>query len=144
MKKLSGFTLIEVLLALFIMTAALYVLSDAQIRSVRRVMWNRDEVDRIFLIKKAWLQAFLNPNKKDESKPIIKDLKNPDVKIKTTQTKPTRSLLNKTQKDGEAKNIKDPLQMVTSEGEWQSGVFKEKITFVGFIYKKPEEKEDKK
>ncbi len=140
MNKPAGFTLLEVLLALFILVTALYVLSQAQIKSVQRVLRNREEVNRIFLVKKAWLEAFIKPSK-DNKKSVTQKFKDPEVKIITAQQKLMRSLLNRAQKD--IKKSRDLLRAIMAQGEWTSGLFNEKIVVGGFVYK-AEEKEEKK
>lgn len=148
MIKRSGFTIIEVLLALFILVSSVYVLSNVQIRSVRRVFRDRDEVDRVFLVKKEWMQAYITPfqDKNDqEIKPVKRDYVEPmpEVKIVTARNMLARSLLGKTKKDDTSKGNQDPLELITTEGTWQKGEAKESIKFVGMVYK-PVEKDKKK
>lgn len=142
MEKKSGFTIIEVLLALFILVSALYVLSGTQIRMVQRVMRRRDEIDRIFLLKKEWYAAFILPWKEGR-KPVKRLVSNPEVRIITDKRKLKKSLLNPTAKKDEDTEVQDPLLQISTTGEWQMGTYKERMTLLGFVYT-PSKKEEKK
>ncbi len=69
MKNKEGFTLLEVLLSLLILVAAVSIISDLQIRLMMRMRSGRENIDRVFLVKKELYDIFLRLPKKE--KPII-------------------------------------------------------------------------
>ncbi len=143
MKMRSGFTLIEVLLAFSILISSMFVLSNAQIKYMRRVLRDREDVERIFLAKKEYYQAYLMPPK--EEKPIKRELTNPEVRITTETKKLKHSLFSVSKKTEEKKTDagKQPLRLIVTEAFWKSGAFDNTITLVGVVYQPPQEKEKK-
>jgi prepilin-type N-terminal cleavage/methylation domain-containing protein len=65
----SGFTLIEVLIALGILVSSVFVLSNLQIRLLFRVLKDRERIEKTFLIKNDLYKAFLKPP--DQGKPMV-------------------------------------------------------------------------
>lgn len=62
MKKVErAFTLIEVMVALFILSSSLFVLSELQVRSMLRVWQSREDIDRIYVIKKYLYRMYFAP-----------------------------------------------------------------------------------
>ena len=57
----EGFTLIEVMVALFILSSSLFVLSELQVRSMLRVWQSREDIDRIYVIKKYLYRMYFAP-----------------------------------------------------------------------------------
>ncbi len=51
----------EVMLALFILTVSIMMLSQLQTRSMLRVWHSREETDRLYLIKKYLYRMYLDP-----------------------------------------------------------------------------------
>jgi hypothetical protein len=131
--KQSGFTLIEVLLAMFILISGVYVLSDLQIRSFFRVLSDREEVERIFLVKKDFYTVFIKGQAK--IKKLVTKLEEPDIKIVTEAVEISGK--------SSFKSLKKKLQLVQTEGTWKSGPSNRSLKIVGFVLK-PEEKEPKK
>jgi prepilin-type N-terminal cleavage/methylation domain-containing protein len=132
-RKQPGFTLIEVLLATFVLVSAVYVLSNLQIRSMFRVLSDREEVERIFLVKRDFYSVFSKGEAK--IKKVVTKLEEPDVKIVTDAVE----LSGKSS----FKSLKNKLQLVQTEGTWKSGPLNRSLKIVGFVLK-PEEKEQKK
>ena len=56
----DGFTLMEVLIALFILTSSVYVLFDIQIKSVFRTFRDREIIERVFLVKRDCYELFMD------------------------------------------------------------------------------------
>lgn len=62
MKRFLGaFTIIEVMISLFILTTTMFVLSELQIRSMLRVWQSREDIDRVYIIKKFLYRMYQNP-----------------------------------------------------------------------------------
>jgi len=60
-KALPAFTIIEVMISLFILTATMFVLSQLQLRSMLRVWQSREDIDRVYVIKKFLYRMYQNP-----------------------------------------------------------------------------------
>src|SRR5277367_5544769 len=132
-RKQPSFTLIEVLLATFVLVSAVYVLSNLQIRSMFRVLSDREEVERVFLVKRDFYSVFIKG--KAKIKKAVTKLEEPDVKIVTDAVDFSGK--------SSFKSLKNKLQLVQTEGTWKSGPFNRSLKIVGFVLK-PEEKEQKK
>ena len=131
-KQQPGFTIIEVLLAMSILISSVFVLSDLQIRSIFRVMSDREQVDRIFLVKKDLYAVYLDQDK--ASKPLINKIENPNITITTK----TVDIVEKS----ELRTMKKKIHIIQSVGEWKSGPSSRQLIMVALVLK-PEE-EDKK
>ena len=60
-KRVSGFTIVEVMVALFIVSTSLFVLSELQVRSMLKVWQSREDIDRVYVVKKYLYRMCLNP-----------------------------------------------------------------------------------
>src|SRR5579862_3690490 len=68
-----AFTMIEVLLALSILASSVFLLSRLNVRSLFRVMRDRDEIEKIFLIKKDFYKFLYKTDQKNwplQTKPL--------------------------------------------------------------------------
>lgn len=129
--KQSGFTLIEVLMSIFILVSSVYVLSDLQIRSMFRVITDREQIERFFLVKKDFFQVLSKVPEK--FKRITNKIEDPQVTLVT-------DVVDLNAKSS-LKIFKDKLKILQSEGIWQSGIRKRKVMMIGLIVKSdPEEK----
>ncbi len=57
----AGFTIAEVMVALFILSTSLIVLSELQVRSMLRVWQSREDIDRVYVLKKYLYRMYLHP-----------------------------------------------------------------------------------
>jgi len=57
----SGFTIVEVMISLFILSTSMFVLSELQIRSMLRVWQSREDIDRVYIIKKFLYRMYVRP-----------------------------------------------------------------------------------
>jgi len=48
----QSFTLMEVMISLFILSSSMFALSELQVRSMLRVWESKEEIDRVYVIKK--------------------------------------------------------------------------------------------
>ncbi len=62
MNRRSGFTIVEVMIALFIASTTLFVLSELQLRSMLKVWQSREDIDRVYVVKKFLYRMYLNPD----------------------------------------------------------------------------------
>ncbi|KKQ48508.1 MAG: hypothetical protein US69_C0020G0004 [candidate division TM6 bacterium GW2011_GWF2_38_10] len=60
-KKNKAFTLIEVLLAMTILTTCVFIISNLQIRVLNKVLAERGLIERTFWVKRALYKNFLKP-----------------------------------------------------------------------------------
>ncbi len=134
----KAFTLFEVIIALFILVAAVSIISSMQFKAVMRIWQGREEIDRVFFIKKDLLDIFLKiPEKQKEiarlkDKPSVTTLEDPQLKI-------TSQLLD-IDKKSDLKKIVDLIDVVKTVGEWKSGLAVREIPMISFMLK-PEEKD---
>lgn len=133
--KKQAFTLAEVLIALFILTGSVYVLSGLTFRSSRKVMHSADEVERIFFLKKYSYFYTLHPGKVKAEKPQKISLENPDVQI-TVERKGIDS------KKSALKDFAKEIEIVFTEGTWSKGTQKHRLNMISFV-PKPQEKTEK-
>lgn len=131
MQKNNAFTFAEVLLSLFILAVSMYIFSDLQFRSVRKVRNKHEEVSRIFFIKKYLYKLYINPPIKD--KPIIEKIETPEITIKAHKQE-----INK--KKSSLKKFFNDIDIIWSEGTWKSGFEKRTIKMISFVAKPQEKK----
>jgi type II secretory pathway pseudopilin PulG len=132
MKKNNAFTLAEVLLSLFILTGAVYVLSNLQFKSSRKVIRSTNEVERVFPIKKQLYSYFLHPPTSD--KPLKVVLDDPNVVITAHKQEIDK-------KKSELKDFAKSVDIIWAEGE--SGAKGETVKLISFV-PKPEKKSNEK
>lgn len=110
MCRRAGFTLPEVMLSLFILSSSMFVLSELQVRSMMRVWYGRQDIDRLYLIKKYLYRLSLQPEKaRKQSHQFI----DPEMKL-IVEPRPIHK------KSSLAPFAKE-LQLLVSEGIWDRG-----------------------
>lgn len=136
MNKPQAFTLIETLLALFVLVSSVYVLSDLHIRAMTRVITNREYIERIFLLKESAYRAYFDT--KQESKKNTKTtVEEPAMKIEKTIVELT--------KNSEVKDLEKRLTVFSFTASWQGVSAARTLTLntIGFLAPEPEKKEKK-
>ena len=133
MNHKHGFTLIEVMIAIFILVSSIYVLTDLQIRSLFRVLKDREEVDRVFLVKKDSYTSYITPPKCD--KPHITKIEDPAVDIKTEYVE-----LNKKSVFYEHKDL---ISLIKTTGTWKQNNVMRNIIMITLVEKQQTEKQQK-
>ena len=137
----KGFTFAEVLLALFVLSTSMYLLSNLQFRSLIKVSDSREEIDRVFLIKKALYELFLDSQLKKD-KPLVEKHEAPEVVITSY-----KQAIDK--KKSALKDFSDDISISWSEGKWKSGLRDRAAEIISFVFKEKsvpktvEEKEEK-
>jgi|GEM_PF-4774571 hypothetical protein len=76
MKSTNAFTILEVLIAMSILTGAIFILIQMQMNSLNIISTDRDDIDKVFLMKKELYKFFINSSKRYG---VIKDAKNSPV-----------------------------------------------------------------
>jgi hypothetical protein len=130
MKNKNGFTLMEVLLALFILMGAVSIFSSLHFKSLARMWRDRERLDRIFLAQKDLYDIFFKLPKKE--KPVINNIEEPDVKI-TTQAFDIH-------RKSELKDFMDFIKIIKVDTDWISGPDVRSMKMISFVLRS-EEKE---
>jgi len=126
MVKKNGFTFAEVLISLFVLASSMYVLSNAQFKSIRWSQKNSRKVELIFPIKKALYESYLTP---PEKKPIKISLEQANVDITTYKNE-----INA--KKSSLKDFAKSIDIIWSEGEWKDGPDRRSLKMISFVLKK--------
>ena len=135
MKKHGGFSMIEVIIAMAMLTSTVYVLSDLHIRSMYKMMRERDQFLKIFLIKNTLIEQL--PIIKKTFKPVHSADETLDLKVNVNLVEPPpKSQL----KDILGNN----LALVKAIGSWKTGPFDYEIVLQSFAQSEEEPKNDKK
>lgn len=133
MKKQAAFTLLEVVLALSILVFSVSIFSSLQFRSLMQIWRGKEDIDRIFLMKKELCEILLKVP--DKEKAILRMRDRP---IKTIIEEPMliiNSQLLYIDKKTDLKKFLNSIDILRSQGEWESGPIKRKITMISFELK---------
>ena len=79
MKNSPAFTLIEVILAMGVLTSTIFIISNLMMRSFLRVEECRDDIEKIFLIKRELYANYFRPPK--EGKKVVQKIEEPQITI---------------------------------------------------------------
>jgi Tfp pilus assembly protein PilV len=60
-RRQHAFTIAEVMVSLFILSSSIFVLSELQVRSMLRVWQSREDIDRVYVLKKYLYRMYLHP-----------------------------------------------------------------------------------
>lgn len=135
MKKNCGFSMFEVIVAMAMLTSTVYVLSDLHIRSMYKMMRERDQFLKIFLIKNALIEQL--PIIQKKFKPVHRTDEALGLQINVNLVEPPpKSLL----KDILGKK----LALAKAIGSWKNGPFSYEIALLSFAQYEQEPKNDKK
>lgn len=121
MNRRTAFTLPEVMIALFILASSMFVLSELQVKSMMQVWAGREDIDRLYTIKKFLYKAYLNPKKATKS---TRSFESPAMKL-TIQPMPVH-------KKSSLAPYAEYLQVLASEGKWVRGGHERRIPMVSF------------
>lgn len=126
-KKSNGFTLIEVLVAMSILMATVYVMSDLHIRTMFRLVRERDYFLKLFLVKNVLVQQL--PVVRKEFKPSKERLEDDASAYPITLSV---ELAEPSSKSPLHDILGDQLALVQATGIWKNGPFDYDIRLVGF------------
>lgn len=131
-----AFTLFEVLLALALLVGAVSMIANLEYRSLSRVLRDRDEIEKIFLIKKELYTHFFKLPEK--AKKIVTKLESPGPEIaiatQIVDVAPKSSLFR----------LKDKLTIVQTQGRWKIGKDDYDATMIAVAFKPKSDKEKEK
>jgi prepilin-type N-terminal cleavage/methylation domain-containing protein len=127
-KKTNGFTLIEVLGAMAIMTGTVYVMSDLHIRSMFRLIREREKFLKFYIVKNALAQQMpllckeFKPTKPErvEDEAVANQLTLGVEVLEPNPKSPLKDILG------------DQLALVQATGTWKNGPFDYDIKLVSF------------
>ena len=132
--KRNAFTLFEVIISIGVLTVAVSVVASLQLRSLFRVLRDRDALEKVFLIKKDVYAMWLKPPVKQYKK--TNKLEDKEMAIATVVggVNPKSSLAS----------LGDRLQMVCVTGAWKQNQVKQNITMGAVVFKPYQADKEKK
>ena len=126
MQKNSSFTLIEVAFSLFILITSVYLLSNLQFRALDKARATKDEIIRVFFIKKYLYKLYISLPKKD--KPLKVVMENPNVVITSHK--------QEINKKSSLKQFAKDIDIIWTSGNWkQAGIFDKELKMISFVHK---------
>jgi|GEM_PF-3781311 len=132
-KKNNAFTLIEIMLAMGILTLAVTIISDLQISSLFKLIQDRDNLERTFLIKQENYKKFWQEN-------LVAKSKKATIEIESMETSIKSELVDIAPKS-ELKDFQKTIKIIQTEASWKSSLGKQtsKMISLTFIPPKPED-----
>lgn len=138
----QGFTIVEVLLAMFILISAIFVLSNLQMRAIYRVMKDKKTARNIYLVKKKLHLAMMPERKKKVDANKINKKLSDQISADEQSVKVAISSKDIDKKSKLVAFAKG-MRMVKAEGTFDDRGKKQKI-FMSTLIQEPEKKEEKK
>lgn len=123
MKQSHGFTLIEVILAMGVLTTTVFVVSGLMLRSFLRVQENRDDIEKVFLVKHELYDNYLKPPQ--ASKSVVKKIGNPEITI--------TSMLSDINEHSTLKVLNKKLKIVKSDAIWTKDNIIKESSMLSFV-----------
>lgn len=118
----KGFTLSEVMLSLLILSSTMFILSELQVKSMIKVWYGREEIDRLYLIKKYAYKAFMYPEKVKKKEVLTSEEPLTQIEVEKGQISKKSSLAP----------FKKFLSRVESRGSWDRISGKKEVRMIGF------------
>lgn len=135
MKNQHGFSMFEVIVAMAMLTSTVYVLSDLHVRSMYKMMRERDQFLKIFLIKNALIEqlpiihkTFKPVHRTDEALAL-------QINVNLVEPPPKSQLQDM---------LGNKLALAKAIGSWKTGPFTYEIELLSFAQREEEPKNDKK
>jgi len=120
--KRPGFTLAEVLLSLFVLSSSMFILSELQVKSMIKVWHGREDIDRLYIIKKYLYKLFLEPK---QARKQTRRIDEPAMKL----TVDAHSF----HKKSSLAPFRKRLQFASAVGEWERGTRKRQVRIVTLV-----------
>ncbi len=133
MKHSPGFTLIEVILAMGVLTTTVFIISGLMMRSFLRVQENRDDIEKVFLIKRELYANYFKPPRK--GKKNVQKIEEPAITI--------TSELGDINKKSSLHDLSKNLKIVRSDAIWKMNKNIRESSMVSFVFQ-PKKEEQKK
>lgn len=128
----KGFSLLEVLMSLFILVAAVTIFSSLQLKSLLRINKEKNYLDRIFIVRDELIN-FINQQDEKKKKQSKKNIDEPELKI--------ISEIIDIDKKSELNNFSEYIQIVKTEGAWDYFGNNYSLPFITFVVKEKEVKQ---
>ncbi len=132
--KRAGFTLIEVLMAMGVLIIAVSIIANLQLRSLLRMTRDRDDIEKVYLLKQELFKHFLEQQK--QKKKFTSSLENPEIKFTTN--------VDQIHSKSALADLKENLLWVKTEGQWKLDNDKRSTNMVALVFKPREKKDEKK
>lgn len=132
--KRAGFTLIEVLMAMGVLIIAVSIIANLQLRSLLRMTRDRDDIEKVYLVKQELFKHFLEQQK--QKKKFTSSLENPEIKFTTN--------VDQIHSKSALADLKENLLWVKTEGQWKLDNDKRSTNMVALVFKPREKKDEKK
>ena len=129
-----GFTIFEVLISIFILISSIYVLTNLHLRTLFRIVKDRENLERIYLLKKEAYLIFLSPPQDDKPQKI--DIEKPDFVI--------ISEIVEIDKNSPFFSMNERLNMIKTVGHWIRNDNKLVLSMPFFVKKEKNEENKEK
>ena len=128
----AAFSLLEVLMVLGLLTMSIGTIARMQVRSLDRLEQDRDTLQKIYVVRRAMLDALKIP-KADKLQLVKKEYDDGELKTKTS--------LHEVGKKSKLKSFGKSIRMLTTQATWQLRPGnKQQAQLVYFMYLPDEEK----
>ncbi len=135
MKHQHGFTMIEILIAMAIFTSTVYVLSDLHIRSMFKLMRDREQLLKFFVVKNSVVEQL----------PLIKKKFKAEMRVSKDGGMTLLTDLVEQDKKSQLKDILGKkLVLIKSVGSWKDGPFTRSLEFFSIAQREEEPANAKK
>lgn len=135
MKHQHGFTMIEILIAMAILTSTVYVLSDLHIRSMFKLMRDREQLLKFFVVKNSVVEQL----------PLIKKKFKAEMRVSKDGGMTLLTDLVEQDKKSQLKDILGKkLVLIKSVGSWKDGPFTRSLEFFSIAQREEEPANAKK
>ena len=125
MQRRNAFTMFEIILSLFVLSSSVYVLTSLQMRALFRVLKDRDEVEKVFLMKRRLYEVFYKP---------VEEIKPSKEKLEEVGIILNRNFIEIGPKSA-LREYKKILQLVYVQAEWHRDAIKRDERMVAIIGK---------
>lgn len=131
----AAFTLVEVLIAMGILTATLFIITNLQSRALYRILFDRDRIENFYGIKRDFLMSWETPPEEGKQKIDLREEGLRKIKY-VTQTQEIK-------KDSSLKEFKKNIKILSSEVTWKDGRDERNLSMVSFVFQPPKKKDEK-
>lgn len=133
MKSSNGFTLIEVILAMGVLTSTIFIISGLMLRSFLRVQENRDDIEKVFLIKRELYANYFKPP--EDNKKNVQKVEEPAITI--------TSKVYDINKKSSLRDLSKTLKIIRSDAIWKMDNHVRESSMASFIFQ-PQKEEQKR
>ena len=128
-RKTKAFTFSEVMIALMVLSASVFILTGIQVRAVSQTQNRREEILRVFILKKFMYQLYSEFGIEKGSSKIEVD--GPETRIKLQE--------EEISKKSSLAQFRDKLKFAIADAEWKVGPNKKTAKMLTIIPQKSKE-----